>query len=82
MENRKAEPREIVAELMTHEFRQVAARTAVSTFSQSGSGTQTEKDSFRVVRRAVTVAITKEGSICKISPLRLLITPEALCLHF
>lgn len=45
-------------------------------------GPRLKETLLRVLRRAVTVAITKESSICKISPLRLLITPEALSLHF
>lgn len=53
--------------------RQVAARTTPSA-EGSGSGTQTEKDHVGVLKGAVTVALTKEGSICKISPPRLLIT--------
>lgn len=70
--------------LVVH-HRQMAARRAALILNQGVDlGTrlgEKKKDSFRVLKRAVTVAITKEGSICKIHPPRLLITPEALCLH-
>lgn len=69
--------------LMARLPRQVAARPAVFHLKPKRMDLRPRlKQTLSVLKRAVTVAITKEGSIYQTSPPRLLITPEALCLHF
>lgn len=64
-------------------MRQVADRTQFPPpLEETGSGTQTERGSSSVLEGVVTVAIPKEGPICKTKPRRPSDSPEALCLHF
>lgn len=48
----------------------------------TGFGTQDERGSSDVVEGLVTVAIPKEGPICKTKPREPSDSLEALCLHF